>query len=186
VEHLQDASDAQKIAAIPHREAVLDRIDQHHAPHRAVRFGEHRRANAGSSSGVSRCKRVGGSTESIFLRSSGVSTSSAGSRTSLRIVASKASLRVCTSGVPGNRSYTVTIWPMTFLSPVARSCLRMAWRMDSVSARESASTMVGEGQRPKSDSMLSLNALSSAVEPSSALSLRKSYSKGASTKCSTP
>ena len=78
----------------------------------------------------------------------------------------------------------VTIWPMTCSAcrPGAR------WRRGWVRPRctSSASTMVGEGQRPKSLSMLWLNWRESSVLCRLAFSLRKSYSKGAPAKCSRP
>ena len=52
--------------------------------------------------------------------------------------------------------------------------------------RESARTMVGDGQRPKSSSRLWPNSCASSVVLSLALSLRKSYSNGSCRKCRSP
>ena len=40
VDDLQDTGNPQKVLAAPHRETVLNRVDQHNPAHRSVRFGK--------------------------------------------------------------------------------------------------------------------------------------------------
>jgi len=40
VDGLQDTGNPQEILAVPHRDALLDGVDQHHSAHSPVRFGK--------------------------------------------------------------------------------------------------------------------------------------------------
>ena len=105
---------------------------------------------------------------------------------SLRISASNASLLSWTWAVPGRTSLTVTIWPITSGPGRAASWRRMAARTASTSSAESASTMVGWGQRPNSAFWLASNWRVVSDWGMRAFSRRKSYSNGWAVKCNRP